>query len=84
MISLVKKSPKPVFSFPEDHQPGMAVPKGGSSCALCEYYRGEMKCGNDYFIAWNKSENIPAKSPDEYCSDWFIAIAPDDYSADDD
>lgn len=60
-------------SYPANHKPGMAVPKGGSSCASCEYFKGNMKCGNKYFIAWNGSNNIPAKVPDEYCSDWYEA-----------
>lgn len=58
-------------TFPANHKPGMAVPKGGSSCASCEYFKGNMTCGNKYFIAWNGSANIPAKEPDEYCSDWY-------------
>jgi hypothetical protein len=89
IIRTIKPPPKqepaePKIGYPADHKPGMAVPKGGSSCALCEYYRGEMKCGNEFFIKWNGSENIPAKSPDAYCSDWFESIAPDDYDEDDD
>lgn len=59
------------FQLPKDHQPGIRVPKGGSSCASCEYYKGGMKCGNKYFIKWNGSDKIPAKAPDEYCSDWY-------------
>ena len=57
--------------FPLNHKPGMRVPRGGSSCFKCEYYKGNMKCGNKYFIAWNGSDKIPAPNPDEYCSDWF-------------
>lgn len=57
--------------YPAGHQPGMRVPKGGSSCASCEYYKGDLKCGNAYFRAWHGSDNIPAKAPDEYCSDWW-------------
>ena len=59
------------FALPPNHQPGMAVPKGGSSCASCEYFKGDMKCGQPDFIKWNGSDKIPAKSPDEYCSDWW-------------
>lgn len=58
--------------YPADHKAGMAVPKGGSSCANCKFYKGDMKCGSEYFIKWNGSENIPADEPDEYCSDWFM------------
>lgn len=57
--------------YPPDHKAGMRVPKGGSSCASCEYYKGKMICGNEYFIRWNGSAKIPAPAPDEYCSDWF-------------
>lgn len=57
--------------FPPDHKPGMRVPKGGSSCASCEYYKGNLTCGNEYFIKWRGSNHIPAPSPDEYCSDWW-------------
>lgn len=59
------------FELPGDHKPGMAVPRGGSSCASCEYYQGNMTCGNQYFRQWHGSNVIPAKSPDEYCSDWW-------------
>lgn len=56
--------------YPDDHQPGMRVPKGGSDCAKCEYFKGNQKCGNEYFIKWNGSDKIPAPV-DQYCSDWF-------------
>ena len=58
--------------YPSDHEPGMKVPKGGSSCKSCEYLKdaGKRICGNPYFIAWNKSEVIP-EAIDEYCSDWY-------------
>ena len=57
--------------YPADHTPGMRVPKGGSSCASCEYYKGNLTCGNPYFRKWHGSDQIPAKAPDEYCSDWY-------------
>lgn len=66
------------ISYPPDHEPGMAVPKGGSSCATCEYYKGRMRCGNTFFVKWNGSDKIPAKSPDEYCSDWYEQVKDDD------
>lgn len=57
--------------YPPDHKPGMKVPKGGSSCAKCEYLGKDGKtCTNKYFIAWNGSKFLPAPK-DEYCSDWF-------------
>lgn len=62
-------------TYPSDHTPAMAVPKGGSSCASCEYFKGvvqgKLTCGNSYFLKWNGSNRIPAKAPDEYCSDWY-------------
>lgn len=57
--------------YPADHQPGMQVPKGGSSCSSCEYLQPDGKtCGNEYFQKWNGSNVIPAP-PDQYCSDWW-------------
>ena len=58
------------FELPPDHEPGMRVPKGGSSCASCEYFDGQDSCGNKYFIKWNGSGKLPAP-PDSYCSDWY-------------
>lgn len=77
---LAQEERKP--QYPEDHKPGMAVPKGGSSCESCEYYKGDMKCGSEYFIKWNGSDKIPAESPDEYCSDWYEPKADDETSND--
>ena len=58
--------------YASDHVPGMAVPKGGSSCKSCEYLKDPKKklCRNQFFIAWNKSEVIPGEI-DSYCSDWY-------------
>lgn len=56
--------------YPDDHKPAMRVPKGGSSCASCEYLVGKDNCRNEYFIKWNGSSKLPAPA-DEYCSDWF-------------
>lgn len=62
---------KPIPIYPADHQAGMEVPKGGSSCLKCEYLAGnQTDCTNRYFIAWNGSEIIPGQI-DSYCSDWF-------------
>lgn len=67
-----KKKSKGKIEYPADHEPGMRVPKGGSSCAKCEYLKDKNKrlCGNEYFIKWNGSDKIPAPV-NEYCSDWF-------------
>jgi len=59
------------FVLPRNHEPGMKVPKGGSSCASCEYLDKDKKsCNNEYFVKWNGSPTIPGKI-DEYCSDWY-------------
>jgi hypothetical protein len=59
------------FHLPFDHKPGMKVPKGGSSCAKCEYLGKDKKtCTNTYFIEWHGGDKLPAPA-DEYCSDWF-------------
>lgn len=56
--------------YPADHKPGMKVPKGGSDCAKCRYFKPPQTCRNKYFQAWRGSDRIPAP-PDQYCSDWF-------------
>lgn len=80
------KDPKPIY--PEDHQPGMRVPRGGSMCANCEYLKDQNKglCGQENFIAWHGSEQLP-EAINEYCCDWFSpakALSPDDYDEDGD
>lgn len=62
-----------------DHQIGMAVPKGGSSCAKCEYFNEPMNCGQPQFQEWNGSNKIPASSADEYCCDFFEADDGDEH-----
>lgn len=57
-------------TYPSDHKAAMKVPKGGSSCASCEYLEGKGKCNNKYFIKWNGSKDLPLPA-DEYCSDWY-------------
>lgn len=58
--------------YPADHKPGMRVPKGGSDCSKCRYFKAPQTCRNEYFQKWRGSDRIPAP-PDEYCSDWFEA-----------
>jgi len=58
--------------YPTDHKAGMKVPKGGSSCAVCEYLKGPHECGNPHFIKWNDGPNFVPPS-DEFCCDWFEA-----------
>ena len=55
--------------YPQDHQVGMRVPKGGSDCAKCEYVEGQ-RCKNANFIRWQGSDKIPAPL-DEFCCDFF-------------
>lgn len=62
------KSPLP--DYPADHKIGMRVPKGGSSCAKCEYLKDNGQCGESHFIKWNGSGKLPAP-PDSYCCDFF-------------
>lgn len=57
-------------TYPDDHKPGMKVPKGGSSCSSCEYLQDGGNCSNEHFQKWNGSSKIPAPV-DEYCSDWY-------------
>jgi broad specificity phosphatase PhoE len=66
------------FTLPPNHVPGMRVPKGGSSCSVCEYLGDDKKtCKQKDFIAWDGGKFKPAGSnviptpPDEFCSDWF-------------
>lgn len=63
------------FELPDNHQAGMIVPKGGSSCATCKYFsekNGENHCGNTYWIQWNGGDTrIPIDDPTTYCSDWY-------------
>ena len=56
--------------LPPDHQLGMRVPKGGSSCASCEYLATDTTCDNEGYIKWNGSPNFPAPK-DEYCCDLY-------------
>lgn len=57
--------------YPADHQPGMRVPPGGSSCSSCRYVSDDaMHCGNEYFQRWHGSNELPAPA-NEYCSDWY-------------
>jgi hypothetical protein len=67
----------------EAHQVGMVVPKGGSDCSKCEYFKGERACGNQDFIAWDGSSSKPAKpagsgeipaEPSQYCCDYFQPV----------
>ncbi len=58
-------------TYPEDHVPAIEVPKGGSSCASCEYLAKTGKdCANPYFIKWHGTGKLP-KPADSFCSDWY-------------
>lgn len=59
------------FELPKDHKPAMRVPRGGSSCASCEYLgKDGASCMNEYFQKWHGSSKLPAPA-NEYCSDWY-------------
>ena len=58
-------------TYPDAHEAAMRVPKGGSSCASCEYLGKDGKsCTNKYFIKWHGSSELPYPA-DEFCSDWY-------------
>lgn len=66
--------------YPEDHQVGIEVPRGGSDCQKCEYLKDPEKriCGNKFFIRAACTDPVkPAGSSkiplpiDEYCCDLF-------------
>src|SRR6516225_9664014 len=66
------------ITFPANHQAGMRVPKGGSSCQNCKFLKDEEAgtCGEENFIAWGNDEKPEGsdKIPhplDSYCSDWY-------------
>lgn len=62
------------FELPDNHNAGMKVPKGGSSCANCKFLGEDKKsCGNKYWITWNGGDSKLPAPADEYCSDWFEA-----------
>jgi hypothetical protein len=60
----------PAAVLPPDHQLGMVVPKGGSMCANCGFLKDPQNCGNQGFIIWNGSPQLPAP-PDQYCCDLY-------------
>jgi len=65
--------------YPENHQLGMVVPKGGSDCAKCKFLSGNHNCKNKGFQKWMtntfKDVSDPSLLPapaDEYCCDLFV------------
>ncbi len=62
------------FLLPRNHQPGLRVPKGGSSCANCKFYSpvGGMygSCSSRYYQEWAGTALIPCEA-DSYCSDFY-------------
>jgi|HubBroStandDraft_5_1064220.scaffolds.fasta_scaffold51358_2 hypothetical protein len=64
--------PHPAPKYPKDHRAAMRVPKGGSSCASCEFLGKDGKsCTNKFFIAWNNGSDVLPFAADEFCSDWY-------------
>ena len=69
------------FRLPHDHQPGMRVPKPGSSCANCRFASitpDGPRCVNTHYQAWaGTSALIDPKTgqrvldAQQYCSDWY-------------
>jgi hypothetical protein len=57
-------------ALPANHQLGMRVPKGGSSCAKCKFLASPTTCGNRGFIQWNGGSKLPAPA-DQYCCDLY-------------
>lgn len=55
--------------YPPDHAVGSIVPEGGSSCAKCEYLRGQ-DCAEEHFQQWNGGKRIPGPV-NSYCCDFF-------------
>lgn len=67
-----KGEKKTEATYPPDHKPGLRVPKGGSSCASCEYLGSDEKtCTNKYWIKWKGDNKLPYPA-DEYCSDFYV------------
>lgn len=56
-------------ALPADHQLGMRVPKGGSSCHTCFFFKAPTECRNKGFAAWNHGSHEIPGPPDEYCCD---------------
>lgn len=74
---------KTLPKYPADHQVGMHVPKGGSSCAKCAHVNAdETQCNEKHFVGWLAQGNnqalrnfgraieLPAPA-NEYCCDFF-------------
>jgi hypothetical protein len=67
------------YEIPEDHKAGMRVPKGGSCCATCEYWKyddsqDKAYCSNTHYQQWAGTDQIPFPA-DEYCTDWYEPAA---------
>lgn len=59
--------------YPPDHAVGSIVPEGGSSCAKCEYVKGQ-NCRQKLFVEWNGGPRIPGPV-NSYCCDFFEAAS---------
>ncbi len=79
-VEVVKKDAIGDPHLSADHQAGMIVPKGGSSCANCRFLVGNDECSEPNFIAWDGAMATPPKlkgsgklpaPATEYCSDWW-------------
>lgn len=68
---LVKTEGHRPVHYPANHLVGMRVPKGGSSCAKCEYVDGQ-SCMQREFVKWNGVSTITFPV-NEFCCDFFEA-----------
>ena len=80
----LKRSKHGDFILPPHHDPGLRVPRGGSSCANCKYVYypassgarlGPPHCWEPSYVLWNKGTRIPVEDARDYCSDWWAPNA---------
>lgn len=69
-MAKVKIKGKGPITYPDNHKPGMRVPKGGSCCQNCKYWDGE-DCENKNYRTWNNGSGEIPTNPDSFCSDWW-------------
>jgi hypothetical protein len=62
-------------TYPPDHEPFVAVPRGGSSCSNCRFVSGDLtSCGSPDFRAYYGTAAIPfapGHDATSSCSDWW-------------
>lgn len=71
LLELINTLNEGAIEYPSDHKPGVRVPKGGSMCANCEYWKEEgNQCLNKYWEQWAETKKIPYPA-NEYCCNWW-------------